>query len=73
MLRSAPYMMVGLTASAALAAVVLLAAEDRALFEPLHAVGWVDEVGAEMGFSGAATAPPLLRTQGELRSQETRR
>ncbi|MBX3621048.1 MAG: hypothetical protein KF891_13845 [Rhizobacter sp.] len=43
-MKAAPFFVAGLTASAALAAGALLTAEDRALFEPQHAmlVGLVD-------------------------------
>jgi hypothetical protein len=46
--KAAPFFVAGLTASAALAAGVLLAAEDRALFEPRHAmlIGLADDAAA---------------------------
>jgi hypothetical protein len=55
MLKSTPHLMVGFTAAAALGAVVLLAAEDRALFEPQHAAMLLEAVDPQ----GAAWAPPL--------------
>jgi hypothetical protein len=50
-MKTAPSLMAAVTAVAALAAGALLAAEDRMLFEPQHAmlVGLVDDVSATLG------------------------
>jgi hypothetical protein len=60
-MKFAPHLMVGFTVSAALAAGALLAAEDRALFEPQHAVAMLDVVDEV----GAAWAPALAKPQGQ--------
>lgn len=72
-MKTTPSLIAGLTASAALVAGVLLAAEDRALFEPQHAMlaDLADPVGT--GVSPAATrldAHRLLPSAAELRAHD---
>lgn len=58
-MKSAPHLIAGFTAAAALGAVVLLAAEDRALFEPQHAAMLLEVVDP----AGPAWAPARLAPQ----------
>ena len=72
MMKSTPHLMVGFTAAAALGAVVLLAAEDRALFEPQHAAVLLEAVDPE----SPAWAPPLevrRRLPAQVESRRTDR
>jgi hypothetical protein len=67
-MKTAPSLMAAVTAVAALAAGALLAAEDRMLFEPQHAmlIGLVDDVSASLG------EQPAPRRAGESRRSVSR-
>jgi hypothetical protein len=62
-MKSAPSLMAAVTAVAALAGTALLAAEDRMLFEPQHAmlVGLADELGEVFIEEPAARVPAEAR------------
>jgi len=85
-MKTAPLLVAGLTAIAALGAGALLAAEDRALFEPRQAriASWVDEAadlmeqeptgsGGLLPVAGEARASALERNRRAVRHPGARR
>lgn len=64
-MKTAPYVVAGFTASAALAGSLWLAAQDRELFEVQHATALVDQAGIAFGLDAQepASARPAAAHQ----------